>query len=38
MLLLAENPKLHSRLKHIAIKYHYIYQKVKKEQITLEYY
>jgi hypothetical protein len=37
MLLLAKNPKLYSRLKHIAIKYHYVRQEVKKGRITLEY-
>jgi hypothetical protein len=37
MLLLAENPELYNRSKHIAIKYYYIRQKVKKEQITLKY-
>jgi LDH2 family malate/lactate/ureidoglycolate dehydrogenase len=37
VLLLAENPKSHSRSKHIAIKYYYVRQEVKKGRITLEY-
>jgi methyl coenzyme M reductase subunit D len=35
---LAENPKAHSRSKHITVKYHFVYYKVKKGRITLVYY
>lgn len=35
---LAENPKAHSRSKHIAVKYHFIHYKVKKGRIALVYY
>jgi uncharacterized protein YlbG (UPF0298 family) len=34
---LAENPKAHSRSKHIAVKYHFVYYKVKKGRIALVY-
>jgi hypothetical protein len=35
---LAENPKAHSRSKHIIVKYHFVYYKVKKGRIALVYY
>jgi hypothetical protein len=34
---LAENPKAYSRSKHIIVKYHFVYYKVKKGRIALVY-
>ena len=34
---MAENPKAHSRSKHIVVKYHFVRYKVKKGRIALVY-
>ena len=34
---LSKNPVMHSRTKHIPIKYHFLHEKVAKQNIVLEY-
>jgi hypothetical protein len=34
---IAKNPQFHNWTKHIEVQYHYIHEKVKEEEIELEY-